>query len=149
MANITIFQIIGNVRSKEHGWYEQASTDDKKVFSPYMCLLWLGFTKKDRMLLVLNEHVNKYVFSLHKHPELLWHLFCAAGDKKFEKLNFVKKEGNKKFTKTRELLSNYYGVGERETQLYLKNLSFEDVVDIAAFMGCDKDEISTIKKEWS
>lgn len=149
MASITIFQILSIFRSKEHSWYENSSQEDRKVFSPYMCLLWMGFTKKENTLLLLNDYVNKYVFSLHKHPELLWHLFCAIGDKKFEKLSFVKKEGNKKFSKTRELLSSFYGAGEREVNIYLQYLTYDDILDIASFMGCDKEELSVFKKEWS
>lgn len=149
MASITIFQILSIVRSKDHDWYEKSSQEDRKVFSPYLCLLWMGFTKKENTLIMLNDYVNRYVFSLHKHPELLWHLFCAIGDKKFEKLVFVKKDGNKKFSKSKDLLSNFYGIGERESNIYLQNLSLNDVLDIASFMGYDKEEISALKKEWS
>lgn len=149
MTAITIFQIMGIFRSKEHLWYENASDGDRKIFSPYMCLMWMGFTKKEQVLILLNDYVNRYVFSLHKHPELLWHLFCAIGDKKFEKLVYVKKENNKKFSKSRELLSNYYGIGDREATIYLQQMTVTDVLDIAAFMGCEKEDLTSLKKEWS
>lgn len=140
---------MGTCRSKDHAWYDACTDVDRKAFSPFLCLLWLGFSKKEGFVLMLNEYVNKYAFSLHKHPKLLWHLFCAIGDKKFEKIVFVKKEHNSKFNKTRELIAQYYGIGNRESSIYLSNMNLDDVLEMANFMGYEKDELTTIKKEWS
>lgn len=83
---------------------EDLSEDERKGFSPYIIMRWMAQldgsgTEAENRLINCNEQVNRYVFALGKHPNLLNQLFINLGTgrvhrHKYLGLNGKKSKGN-------------------------------------------------------
>ncbi len=147
---LDIFQVLKNVNGKNLKWYDSLSPEEQKQFVPFLTMKWMSFTKDDVRVEFINEFVNRYVFSLYKHPDLLYNLLtvCGSGSEN-ERVSYRKKNVAKdKKTLSLRVISEYYGISEREAQAYLKIITVDDLVDMASAVGLASTEITALKKEY-
>ena len=92
---LDIFVTISQVDKKNITFLSELSEDDRKGFFPVVVQRWLSGITDENVILKLNDNSNPYVFSLHKHPNLLYQLFCTTSSGKVRRRNWLKQEGKK------------------------------------------------------
>lgn len=150
MTERTIFDYLANIDKHNVGFFDMHSEEEQKKFSAFMCMMWLSFSKSNEQVVLINDVVNRYIFSLYKHPKLIWMLLCLCGKGSSQKYQYVKrieKEQSKK--QTLEIIQQYYSCSLREAISYLSLFKeVEQVVDLANALGYEKTQITELKKEW-
>ena len=102
----------------------------------------------DARMVLTNELVNKYIFSLADHKKLLLKLLCVAngyGGNPYYKFNKKKGSSTPNLIK---LLMNYYKVNEQHATDSLQLLTSGDIIEIAESLGYDKTDIKGLKEEY-
>lgn len=80
--------VLPAIDRKDLNYYDRLSDEDKKLYVPlvfmrYMSSLGPQSDSAAYAVMITNEIVNKFLFQLGKHPELLHMLLCLTGtDKK-------------------------------------------------------------------
>lgn len=146
---LDIFEVLRHINGKDVDWYENLSADQQKLFVPYLSLMWMSFSNLDIQVDLLNDFVNRYTFSLYKHPQLLYNLLtvCATGNAN-DRVQYRKKVTSKdKKPISVRVLSEYYGISEREATNYLTIITIDDLVEMASAVGLEKTEVTSLKKE--
>ena len=82
MDKLSINNEMYQLDTKNRGFYDELTDEEKKKFSPYLMLKYAANVQGNDMLqayylMSTNERVNKYFFDLNKHPKLQW-LTCTT-----------------------------------------------------------------------
>lgn len=150
MSDYTIFDYLKQIDQQNFCFYDSLTQDQQKKLSAFMMMMWLSFSRNDDQVSFINEIVNPYIFTLHKHPKLLWNLLCICGSGKSQKYEYRKRE-DKATTKKKsvELISLYHNCSLREAEVYMRLYkSYDDILELAVAMGLEKTELTELKKEW-
>ena len=131
--------------------YETLSEEEKKGLSPFILSQWMFGTNNKLQVILLNELVNPYVFSLTKnHTELLVKLMACCGVKAGRRFSWVPmpKSSKKEPKLALQVVMEAYEFSEREARGNMHLLSNEDVLLLAEEeLGWEKAEIAKLKKE--
>ena len=146
---LDLFEVLRNISTKNRDYYSSLKEEQRKEFSPYLTQRWLSGTPSARQVFFLNEVVNPYVFSLQKYPELLIYLMmiCTSGKyQKYKWMPFSKKKTSSTPTLVR-LIKDYFGYSSAEAMDALPLLEDNVLLEYAAELGYQKDDVKNIKKE--
>lgn len=145
---LDIFELLGKINSSKSGdIYSKLSDDEKKGFAPLIVMRWMSGTSDQRQIILLNEFVNKYVFSLAKHPHLLMQLLQVASSKTSKRYQWIGVKSKKKSNLMKRAVKEYYDMSDREVAMLSPFPDNESIMEMAEHLGWDKDEINTLKKE--
>lgn len=143
-----LFEFLGRINQADLPFYHALTDAQKKQFAPLVMMRWLTGTSDGEQIKRLNEHTNELMFNLSKHPDLLFKLMMAAGNKKATRFNFLRKgKPPSKHPTSLDILMRFYQCNSREAQIYLRNISKDDLMKMAAALGDDKETIKKLKKE--
>ena len=142
---LTIFDLLKLIDQKKVAAIDQEGV--AKAFVPFLTNRWLTGSEDGPQIFITNEVVNPYVFNLHKHKSLLWKLMCCATSGKPQRYQWKKRQAKSHQKEAIKLVSEYNQCTEREAITYVELLSKDDIMEIATFLGRDKDEINKLKKE--
>ena len=145
---IDIFEILKRIDLKDRNFYSNLDDAQKKAFVPVVIMQWLVCCDNDLQRLLVNEYVNKYVFKLYKHPEILYQLMicCSSGKPKFYKWNKVLRKSSK-FPKSIELLKKHLSISTKRAEQDLQLIPNEQLIMLACEMGYQKDELKDLQTE--
>lgn len=153
MANkkhkLDIFKTLSHISTKDRNFYSDLTEEERKAFQPRVVMRWLSGTNDARQLYFLNELVNPFVFSLYKHPQLLYNLMtiCTSGR---SQRYFWNKSLSKKTSTTPEVIKvikDYLHYSTLHAIESLPLLSNETILEYAEQLGRQKEDISKIKRE--
>lgn len=141
----TIFDVLKLIDTKK---VDAVNRDDvAKAFVPFLTNRWITGTDDAAQVYIVNEIVNPYVFSLHKHKNLLWKLMCCTTSGTPQRYRYQKVQKSSSSNGSVKVLAEYYKCTEKDARTYVDLHSKEDIMNIAIFLGRDKDEINKLKKE--
>lgn len=146
---LNIFDALNKISVKQRGYYESLSEEQQKEFLPIVLMRWLSCTHDARQVYFINEIVNPFVFSLHKHKQLLAQLMTVSTSGSSQRYNWMKAK-LKKTSGTPNivnLVKEYYGYSTRRAVEVLPLLRDSDILGYAEDLGRQPDDISKIKKE--
>jgi len=144
---IDIFNILNKIDTKDRLFLDNLEISIKKSYVPLLVMRWMSGTKDAKQVFFINEILNPYVFSLSKHPGLLYKLStcCSSGNGK--RYNWLKGPSAKKSSSTvLNSISKYYNCSIREAEDYSKILSKDDILECVELSGEQSDEITKVKK---
>lgn len=148
-----IFSILNEIKNNNKSFYDNLGEEEKKSISPYVLMLWCRGINTNPALhtILLNEYVNPFVFSLQKHPSLVWRLLCEASyDEKSTRFAWIKKGSKKGNCPTStKLIMTHYVYNENHAQDVLTLLDLNDILCIAEDYGYEKAETDKLKKEYA
>ena len=145
---LDIFGLLGKINSSKSGdIYPNLSDDEKKGFAPLVVMRWMSGTSDERQIILLNEFVNKYVFTLAKHPHLLMQLLQVTSSKTPKHYQWISIKSKKKNNLSRRVVKEYFEMSEREVGLLNPFPNCESIMEMAELLGWDKDDINSLKKE--
>jgi hypothetical protein len=146
---LDIFDLLGKLNSSKSGdIYSKLSDDEKKGFAPLVVMRWMSGTSDERQIMLLNEFVNPYVFSLGKHPHLLMQLLQVASSKTSKRYQWLGIKSKKKNVEALRAVQEYYGMSAREVKTLNPFPTEAEVLQMAEELGWQKDEITKLKKEY-
>lgn len=146
--SLDIFQVLQHIDTHDVEYYRSLPEEQQKQVVPLLLLRWMsgGNTVQDVML--LNEIVNPYVFSIHQHRELLFFLLTICGCGKPRKYNWLARSQKTAGAKlARDVVCQYYNYSTAQAEEVLPLLSSDDILSYAELLGYQPPEISKLKKE--
>ena len=145
---LNIFELLENIDKQNINYFKNLSDREKKQFVPVVVMQWLSCTSDPSQIVLLNEIVNKRIFSLYKHPELMYYLMttCTSGSKKFYKWKKPTKR-NVKYPKSVEVIKEALEYSTKRAMESLPMLSNDDILDIARDLGYQQDKLKELTKE--
>lgn len=145
---LDIFHLLGQIDKKDTLFYSKLTDEQRKAYSPLVSMRWMSGTSDERQIIYLNELVNRFVFNMGDHKELLFKLQCAASSGTPRRYNWMaaKTSGGKK-NKGLDIVMQYYDYGVREAKAAMQLLGNEDILLMAEELGFQKEELAKLKKE--
>jgi len=146
---LDIFTVLGKISTKDTRYYRSLNDEEKKGFLPVVVSRWLSGTSSAKQIYFINELVNPFVFSLHKHPQLLYQLMTLCGPGKSQRY-FWNKTVSSKSNKTPtavSVLREVFGYNTKQALEAMPLLSNDDIIEYAEHLGRQKDVITKLKKE--
>ena len=136
-AKLDIGRELGAVNSRNYEFYDKLTDEEKKAFSPYILMRYVGNPQTDSdtyefTIERVNEHVNMHHWTLSKgHKPLLWQLFAGCGTGMTLRYTYLKSGSKEKANKIEKLLAELYPA-----------MKMEDIKMLASMMDKkDKDEL--------
>ena len=149
---LDLFGLLSKLDKKQFHIWNNYNESERKEISPLIVMRWLSGTSDKRQIVFLNEIVNKVVFNIGDHKELLLKLLAVANSgvpRRYywmaQKSSASEKRGAKRSVAA---LEQYYQCSPKEAKEYLKILEKEDVIEICEALGMQKDEIQLVKREF-
>lgn len=136
-------------------FYQNLTDEEKKGFVPVVAIRWLSSLPdnnplKEYALLAVNDLVNNSVWSLGKHPELLYLLMTVAGSGQKMYHPWIAGISRKTSSTPRFdalLNSLYLGCNSEEIALARTQYSVEQAVELALRSGLDDRGVKEIRDE--
>lgn len=144
---LNIFSVIGSLNKKQYGFFALLSAEEQKALQPLVLQRWLSGTSDPAQVILLNEFVNPYVFPLHKHKELLVKLLSITGSGGRAKWLKAKGKATPSSPLTTNIIKSMYGYSTRDAIQASLLLTNDDVLELAAELGKQPDEIRALKAE--
>jgi hypothetical protein len=145
--SLDIFKLLNDIDNPKSGdLYTTMSDDERKGFAPLVVMRWMSGTSDERQIILLNEFVNPYVFSLGKHPHLLMQLLQTASSKTSKRYVWLGIKSKKKLVEAYRVIQEYFELSTREAKTYSLP-PVEELIKMAEELGWQKDEIAKLQKE--
>ena len=148
-SKLNIFQVLARFNKKNRNVYTDLSDEERKGFHPLVIMRWLSGTSYRLQVMMLNEYVNPYVFSLNKHPELLSNLMVTSSSGTGGRVKWIKQSAKRpsKTPNVVNVVSQFYGYNKADAQAALPLLNSEQIMQYAEHLGIQPTDIKLIKKE--
>mgnify|MGYP000523479404 FL=1 len=147
-----IFKVLGWADTHDVSAYASLPPDDRKQIPLFVVQRWLSGCTDSLQILLLNDIANGYVFSLQRHPTLLWRLLVAANTaKRPRRYVWNKLPGTNVVSKrpaSEQALMTAYHYNPEQASEALELLSYDAVFELAEQLGMQQDELDKISVEW-
>jgi len=146
-AKLDIGRELGAVNQRNHEFYDNLTDEEKKAFSPYILMRYVGNPQTDAetyefVIDRVNELVNKDHWTLSKnHKPLLWKLTASCGVGVNLKYTYLKLNPKEKVNKIEKLLAEIYPARKMdEIKLLASMMSKQDIEKLFDSLGFDKKQ---------
>ena len=143
---LDIFNCLSQIDKKNIHFYDNLSIDQKKGFIQLIIMRWLYGTPYDLQVILLNQFVNPYIFSLSKHPGLIYKLMTVTAVKP-TRHTWKPKPTNLNFPLSLTVIANYFEISKRTAKLHLPLLCSDDILNMGLDLGMQSEEIKKLKLE--
>lgn len=147
---LDIFRVLSHADKKDVSFFDTLTEEEVAALQPLLVMRWLSGTKSPLQIMLLNEVVNPYIFTLTQHKQLLWNLITTTGQKQQRKYQWIKAPGKGASSKpiTISLLKQHYKYSHSQAVDVLPLLCYDQVVELAEYYGRPNEDLTSIKKEW-
>jgi hypothetical protein len=146
---LDIFKLLERIDNPKSGdIYSSLSTDEKKGFSALVTMRWLSCTSDERQVMMLNSFVNPVIFKLSSHPQLLMQLLQVCSSKTRKRYAWLGVKSKKKNPESIRVIQDYYDMSAREVNTLNPFPTEAEILQMAADLGFQKDEMTKLKKEF-
>lgn len=143
---LDIFEVLKKISNSDLKYWNSLEEEQQKAFAPLVIMRWLSSNTSSEIV-YLNHFVNKYVFDLGNHKELLYNLMsiCTIPNSRYK---WIKRQAKDiAFPKSTKMLAEYLDMSIRETKDVLQFYTNDDMIEICNEMGFQKDVLADLKKE--
>lgn len=142
-----IFAVIKEIEGLQHEFFDNLQDYQIKQIPPYIIMKWMSGVKDSTQLISLNDNINTIIFSMYKHPRLMYKLLMTSATRKDKRVTYIKRPKKDKTSVCINLIKEYYDCSYSHAEDYLKILTPENIIDISESLGTDKETTSKLKKE--
>lgn len=138
---LDIFQALDAIDRRNGDWFASQPEAARKEFAPVVVTRWAATTENgpnaDLMLWLVNERVNRDLFDLHKHPELVFRLLASCGiGRPLRHKWLAAARPLSASNKALALLAEHHpSASEQELEMLLSLYSREDFANFVADLG--------------
>lgn len=145
---LDIFDTLSKIDNPKSGnIYSKLTDDEKKGFAPLVVMRWMTGTSDERQIILINNFVNPFVFSLGQHPELLMKLMQVSSSKVSRRYQWLPVKNKKRKVEAWRAVAEYFDMTDREVGLIVPFPSNEEVLSMAEYLGWQKEDIKKLEKE--
>lgn len=145
---LDIFRVLSEIDKKNVEFYSTLPQEEQKGFLPIIVVRWLSGTFSKLQVILINELVNPFVFSLYKHPELIYKLMTVCTNGKQQRYAWNKTLSKKSTHPTAtKIIQEYFHYNSRDANDAINILNPEDIISMAEEMGWQDDDINKMRKE--
>jgi hypothetical protein len=151
---LDIFLVLSKIENRDFNFYSTLDIEQQKSLSPYILNKWMSVVYSNKSLqeqyLFSSNSVNKYMFELGKHPDLLWKLLCSNGTKRQIKHGWVKVASNSdNLTKLQKFIVSFCpSVSNTELTIILNKLTIDKLQDMIEYSLLSKKDADVLIKEF-
>jgi hypothetical protein len=146
-AKLDIGKELRAVNSRNYDFYNNLTDEEKKAFSPYLLMRFVGNPQSDSETYEftidrVNEFVNKNHWELSKgHKPLLWKMFASCGTGTSLRYTYLKSGTKEKANKIEKLLEELYpAMKMSDIKLLASMMDKKDRDELFDKMGFDKKQ---------
>ena len=146
---LDIFQVINQIDRKNSFFCSNLTEEEQKAFVPFVTMRWLTGTQNAYQVIVLNELVNPFAFSLATHKDLLYKLMTVCTSGKTQRYKWHKTTSKKTTNKphTVSVVKDFYGYNTMDALEAIKLLDDDTILTMAEQLGWQKAEVSKLTAE--
>jgi hypothetical protein len=146
---ITIFDILADIDRKELDFYDKLPLEVQKAEHPLVLMKWMACTSDPLKIILLNEVVNPFVFSLYKHKSLVMKLLTICGNGNVTRYNWIKqkKTTSVKLPALTNIIKQIYNYNTKQAIEVIPLIDNNTFLTFADELGYQKEEISLVKKD--
>ena len=145
---LDIFKVLEKIDLKQRDYFSSLTEKEVKSFAPVVVTRWLSGTYTKYQVVIINEIVNPYIFSLHHHKLLLWYLLTIGTSGKKQRYSWNKTLTNKaNDTACILCVKEYFNYSSKDAQQAYKTIDKKYILDMAEELGYQDGELNKIKKE--
>jgi hypothetical protein len=146
---LDIFRVLAAADKKDAKFYASLTEDEQKALQPFLVMRWMTGTSNALQVILVNEVINPYAFSLTNHKELLWKLLTICNVGKKQRYSWLKLPAKATSSKpvANKVVRQMYNYSTTEANDALRVLSRDDVLSMAADLGLQPDDIAKLKRE--
>jgi len=156
-VKLDIFRTLDNIDHRNYDFYAELNDDEKKAFASFVIMRWMSGAPDQGglhsfYLQTTNELVNKNLWDLKDHDELIWGLMASCGVGKRQQHKWIKGPSRGVKSKIDAVLKEYFqGVNETELRIIKKNMTPDQfrrmLIDYAMPEKEEKELVKQYKKE--
>lgn len=126
-----LFGFLDRMNDEDYDYVDSLSDEEVKDLSAYVIMMWvLGASNQQESRIILtNDYVNQYFFSLSKHPRLLLKLLVSANGLGHCRYSFVKTTGSGSSADV-DMIAKHYNVTPKDAKDYLKIIPESDLKEL-------------------
>lgn len=145
---LDIFKVLEQVDTKQHDAFSNFTDVEKKGYAPLVVQRWLTGTYNKTQIILINELLNPYVFSLQQHKELLWKLttVCTSGTKQRYVWNKTLTDSSTN-SECIKCIKQYFNYNTKHAKIVYNTIDKLLVIDMAEELGYTDSDINKIRKE--
>ena len=148
---IDIFRVLDNATDGNFDFYQTLTETEQKALSYWLVMVWCWGTAMESgslyHLYFIHQELNKRLTISTQHPELFWGVLCSSVGGMGGRYKFPKKTSHTSSQKARiTLISDYYGVTEREAIDLLKLFDDDELLELCEDIGYTDEQIKGILK---
>jgi hypothetical protein len=142
---LDIFKTLNAIDHKQGNFLNMITEQEKKSFVPLVVMQWMtGLSDKnpntETNLRLVNELVNMNFWELYKHPELQYKLMTLCGDGKSYRRAWIPMASKEsKHFIIRFMYDRMPSASDKEIELLVKKMTFDDINDMLMSYAVDKD----------
>lgn len=146
---LNIFELLPAVNNKDYHFYENLTAEEQKGFAPIVVQRWLSGSGERSQILIANETLNPYVFSLADHKNLLYKLMVNTSNG-YVKYSYPKQTKKNESTKpvSIKVLVEKNGLSKKQAKRDIDMYSVDDIIEAAFDLGYEDTELKKIRKEF-
>lgn len=144
---VDLFDVLKKIDSKDRLYYDNLIDQDKKGFPIFILNRWLSCCSSANQVFIVNEILNPYIFSLSKHPGLLYKLMTCVTNGKRTQYKFIKKTSSSNNTNSLNLIKQYFKYNYIQAKLVLNTLKSHDILLLGEEMGYSEVELNKVRSE--
>lgn len=144
---LDVFATLEQINRKNAEFYNDLTDEERKGFVPLIVMRWMSGMNSPLQIILLNEVVNPFVFSLFNHKDLLYKLLTVSSVKP-QRYKWIKVKGKEHQHKhSIEVIRTHYGYSSAEAASVFPLLSSDTIMEMAEKHGLQKEELAKIKNE--
>jgi hypothetical protein len=142
-----IFEVIKEIEGLQTQFFDKLEDYEIRQIAPYVLMKWMAGVKDKNQLIAINDNVNRVIFSMSKHPKLMYKLLMACATRKDKRVSWIKRAKIDKSNTAVNIVREYYNCSYSDAIQYVKVLDPEKIMDMAELLGSSKEIITKLKKE--
>ena len=146
---LDIFEVLDRINNNDFQYYNRLNEEQQKSLQPYVLMKWMVGTKNMKQVVRINNHVNKYMFSLGtNHKELLFKLLCTTTDGLGSRYFWAKASKSKPSMPTCvKMVQEMWDMTAEQARESLVLLNDDTLLEMALYLGRQSDELTKLKAE--
>lgn len=147
---LDIFRVLAAADAKDIDFLSKLSQDEIKALQPFLVMRWMSGTPSALQIMMINEVLNPYAFSLATHKELLWQLLVAANSGRKQRYVWNKLPAKATTSKpvSVKVLREYYHYSTADAVDAANVLTKVDILDLAEELGYQPEDLTKIRREY-
>lgn len=144
---LDIFNCLSQINKKNIHFYDNLPEENKKGFLPLIVMRWLYRSPHELQVILLNQIVNPYIFSLGKHPRLIYKLMTTTAVQANTNYIWKSKKQEINLPMTLGIIAKFYNISKREAKLHLDSFTSEDIFSMGEDIGMQIEDLKKLKQE--